>query len=72
MPKIQRIIAAEINVFIVSSIAVFPHYGKSFRVFSTLWKECFHGVEEFIVFFHTVENSFPQCGKVGAEAQAAI
>jgi hypothetical protein len=23
----------------------FPHYGKIFRQFSTLWKKCFHGVE---------------------------
>ena len=23
----------------------FPQYGKHFRRFSTLWKKCFHGVE---------------------------
>ena len=26
---------------------IFPRYGKLFRDFSTLWKECFHGVENF-------------------------
>jgi len=28
---------------------IFPHYGKYFRDFSTLWKECFHGVENSVL-----------------------
>jgi hypothetical protein len=29
--------------------AIFPHYGKHFQDFSTLWKKVFHTVENFPV-----------------------
>ena len=32
--------------------------------FSTPWKKVFHGVEKTAGFFHSVEKSFPQCGKI--------
>ncbi len=35
MPKIQRIIAAEMIVFMKGSVAFFPHDGKTFPDFST-------------------------------------
>ena len=57
MPKIHRIITAEMNVFMAGSIAVFPRYGKFFRPFSTPWKIR-------AGFFHSVEKSFPHCGKL--------
>ena len=32
--------------------------------FSTVWKKVFHSVEKTPGFFHGVEKSFPQCGKI--------
>ncbi len=32
--------------------------------FSTAWKKVFHGVEKTGEIFHSVENIFPQCGKL--------
>ena len=44
----------------------FPHYGKKFPEFSTLWKNIFHTVEKNGRFFHALENVFaifPHPGK---------
>ena len=45
----------------------FPHYGKKFPDFSTLWKNIFHSVEKTGDFFHALENVFaifPRPGKL--------
>jgi NDP-sugar pyrophosphorylase family protein len=42
----------------------FPRHGKCSDQFSTVWKKVFHGVENPGDFFHTVEKSFPHCGKL--------
>ena len=39
--------------------------------FSTVWKKSFHSVEKPADFFHSVEKSFPQCGKLFAVPIAA-
>jgi hypothetical protein len=42
--------------------------GKTAKHFSIVWKNretFFHCVEKSAVFFHSVENIFPQCGKLG-------
>ena len=44
----------------------FPHHGKKFPDFSTLWKNIFHTVEKTGDFFHALENVFaifPRPGK---------
>jgi hypothetical protein len=53
------IMTAEMNVFMAGSIASFPHNGKSFRGFSTQWKNVSG-------FLRSVEKYFPHCGKLGA------
>ncbi len=45
--------------------AFFPRHGKTFGDFSTQWKNS-------VRFFHTVEKSFPHCGKIALGALAAI
>lgn len=41
-----------------------PRYGRINAEFSTLWKNIFHTVENRAGFFHSVDKSFPHCGKV--------
>ena len=50
MPPTMRLLAAHRFFHTMEKLcAIFPHNGKTLRIFSTLWKKVFHTVENFFL-----------------------
>jgi hypothetical protein len=49
----------------------FPRRGKHFSIVWKTRETFFHCVENMGLFFHSVENSFPRCGKLLPQLHAA-